>query len=63
MDLLRLRAFLLPLTVLLLAIVGVGHGQSLAPAPAPASSDGNAIDQGIAYVLLFVALLLTYFLH
>ncbi|CAA0840434.1 Arabinogalactan peptide 22 [Striga hermonthica] len=32
------------------------------PAPAP-SSDGVAIDQGIAYVLMLLALALTYIIH
>uniref|UniRef100_J3MEI4 Arabinogalactan peptide 16 n=2 Tax=Oryza brachyantha TaxID=4533 RepID=J3MEI4_ORYBR len=31
-------------------------------APAP-SSDGTSIDQGIAYVLMLVALVLTYLIH
>ncbi|CAL0308841.1 unnamed protein product [Lupinus luteus] len=35
---------------------------SLAPLPAP-SSDGTSIDQGIAYVLMLVALVLTYLIH
>ncbi|TKY75040.1 Arabinogalactan peptide 16 [Spatholobus suberectus] len=35
------------------------HAQSLAPAPAP-TSDGMSIDQGIAYVLMMLALALTY---
>ncbi|QCD77553.1 arabinogalactan protein 20 [Vigna unguiculata] len=35
---------------------------SLAPAPAP-SSDGTSIDQGIAYILMLVALVLTYLIH
>ncbi|GMH00440.1 hypothetical protein Nepgr_002279 [Nepenthes gracilis] len=38
------------------------RAQSVAPAPAPAS-DGTSIDQGIAYVLMLVALLLTYLIH
>nr|ABK21405.1 unknown [Picea sitchensis] len=33
-----------------------------APAPAP-TSDGTSIDQGIAYVLMFLALALTYLIH
>uniref|UniRef100_J3L2I4 Arabinogalactan peptide 16 n=1 Tax=Oryza brachyantha TaxID=4533 RepID=J3L2I4_ORYBR len=33
-----------------------------APAPAP-TSDGTSVDQGIAYVLMFVALALTYLIH
>ncbi|GLT79734.1 hypothetical protein SLA2020_512110 [Shorea laevis] len=36
--------------------------QTTAPAPAP-TSDGTSIDQGIAYVLMFVALALTYLIH
>ncbi|KAJ1413796.1 Arabinogalactan protein [Sesbania bispinosa] len=35
---------------------------SLAPAPGP-SSVGTSIDQGIAYVLMIVALVLTYLIH
>ncbi|XXG82202.1 hypothetical protein AAC387_Pa10g0199 [Persea americana] len=38
------------------------HAQSLAPAPAP-TSDGISIDQGVAYVLMLVALVLTYLIH
>ncbi|XP_020213672.1 arabinogalactan protein 20 [Cajanus cajan] len=38
------------------------EAQSLAPAPAP-TSDGTSIDQGIAYVLMLVALVLTYLIH
>ncbi|MBA0810315.1 hypothetical protein Gohar_002319 [Gossypium harknessii] len=37
-------------------------GSSPAPAPAP-SSDGTAIDQGIAYILLLLALAITYLIH
>ncbi|PKA64239.1 Arabinogalactan peptide 16 [Apostasia shenzhenica] len=36
--------------------------QAQAPAPAP-SSDGTSIDQGIAYVLMLLALVLTYLIH
>ncbi|KAH7436637.1 hypothetical protein KP509_05G029100 [Ceratopteris richardii] len=32
------------------------------PAPAPAS-DGTTLDQGIAYVLMFAALVVTYIVH
>ncbi|KAK9292593.1 hypothetical protein L1049_020567 [Liquidambar formosana] len=38
------------------------QAQSSAPAPAP-TSDGTSIDQGIAYVLMLVALVLTYLIH
>ncbi|KAF3340100.1 arabinogalactan peptide 16-like protein [Carex littledalei] len=38
--------------------------QAQAPAPAPAAtSDGTTVDQGIAYVLMLVALVLTYLIH
>ncbi|PIA64540.1 hypothetical protein AQUCO_00100193v1 [Aquilegia coerulea] len=40
----------------------VAIAQSPEPAVAP-TSDGVAIDQGIAYVLMFAALLLTYIIH
>ncbi|KAL5231665.1 hypothetical protein ABZP36_030441 [Zizania latifolia] len=33
-----------------------------APAPAP-TSDGTSVDQSIAYLLLIVALVLTYLIH
>ncbi|KAF8379659.1 hypothetical protein HHK36_029103 [Tetracentron sinense] len=38
------------------------RAESIAPAPAP-TSDGTSIDQGIAYVLMLVALVLTYLIH
>ncbi|KAF5774789.1 putative arabinogalactan protein/22/41 [Helianthus annuus] len=38
------------------------HGQPFAPAPAPVS-DGTSIDQGIAYLLMILALVLTYIIH
>ncbi|KAK2654056.1 hypothetical protein Ddye_013912 [Dipteronia dyeriana] len=38
------------------------QGQSAAPAPSP-TNDGTSIDQGIAYFLMVVALVLTYLIH
>ncbi|ESW30553.1 hypothetical protein PHAVU_002G162600 [Phaseolus vulgaris] len=38
------------------------HAQSLPPAPPP-TSDGTSIDQGVAYVLMMLALALTYLIH
>ncbi|XAR67085.1 hypothetical protein NMG60_11013515 [Bertholletia excelsa] len=38
------------------------HDLVAAPAPVP-SSDGVAVDQGIAYLLMLVALVLTYLIH
>ncbi|XP_074325551.1 arabinogalactan protein 16-like [Apium graveolens] len=36
--------------------------QPFAPAPAPAS-DGTSVDQGVAYLLMLLALVLTYLIH
>ncbi|WOG88629.1 hypothetical protein DCAR_0207864 [Daucus carota subsp. sativus] len=36
--------------------------QSSAPAPAP-TSDGTSVDQGVAYLLMLLALVLTYLIH
>ncbi|XP_077229355.1 arabinogalactan protein 41-like [Tasmannia lanceolata] len=44
--------------IVLPAVQALGH----APAPAP-TSDGTSIDQGIAYLLMLVALVLTYLIH
>ncbi|XP_073291199.1 arabinogalactan protein 16-like [Primulina huaijiensis] len=43
-------------------VITFSRAQDLAPAPGP-SSDGNAIDQGIACVLMLVALVLTYLIQ
>lgn len=37
-------------------------GQAMAPSPS-LTSDGKAIDQGIAYALMLAALLITYLIH
>ncbi|OMO75960.1 Arabinogalactan peptide, AGP [Corchorus capsularis] len=42
--------------------MGQAQAQSTSPAPAP-TSDGTAIDQGIAYILMLVALAITYLIH
>ncbi|XP_058067598.1 arabinogalactan protein 41-like [Magnolia sinica] len=49
------------MTILAL-VVAINAQSSSSPAPAPAS-DGVAIDQGIAYVLMLAALVLTYLIH
>ncbi|KZV32839.1 Arabinogalactan protein 22 [Dorcoceras hygrometricum] len=60
------RSFLAAIAmVLVTAALPAGcaaHVQTSAPAPSPAS-DGTTIDQGIAYVLMLVALVLTYIIH
>ncbi|KVH91837.1 arabinogalactan protein 41-like [Cynara cardunculus var. scolymus] len=56
-----LSAFVLIFAITLPTAV---HGQPFAPAPAPApTSDGTSIDQGIAYLLMLLALVLTYIIH
>uniref|UniRef100_A0ACD6AHK4 Uncharacterized protein n=1 Tax=Avena sativa TaxID=4498 RepID=A0ACD6AHK4_AVESA len=56
----------LGLVAVAVLVVGIAMPASAAgvqpPAPAPAS-DGTSIDQGIAYVLMLVALVLTYLIH
>ena len=48
-----------------MAMFDVNHAQEFAPSPGPSvqSNDGAAIDQGIAYTLLLVALAVTYLIH
>ncbi|XP_008783803.2 arabinogalactan protein 41-like [Phoenix dactylifera] len=54
---------LMAVAVLIFGIVlPAVQAQAEAPAPAP-TSDGMSIDQGIAYVLMLVALILTYLIH
>lgn len=60
------RLFALPVIgFMFLALLQLGYGQVMAPSPAPEgpSSDGTTIDQGIAYILLLVALAITYLIH
>ncbi|XP_020098024.1 arabinogalactan peptide 16-like [Ananas comosus] len=47
---------------LVVGIVMPAANAAHAPAPAP-TSDGVSVDQGIAYVLMLVALVLTYLIH
>ncbi|XP_054787925.1 arabinogalactan protein 22-like [Prosopis cineraria] len=62
-----LRLFAFPiLSILLMAFsyLGQAQAQDLASSPAPPpSSDGTAVDQGIAYFLMVVALAITYLFH
>ncbi|KAK6935495.1 Arabinogalactan protein 16/20/22/41 [Dillenia turbinata] len=52
--------------VMLALIMGMAfsavQSTSFAPAPSP-TSDGTSIDQGIAYALMLLALVLTYLIH
>ncbi|THU54800.1 hypothetical protein C4D60_Mb10t28980 [Musa balbisiana] len=45
---------------ILSGLMQIPHGEATAPAR---KIDGKAIDQGIAYVLMLLALLVTYILH
>ncbi|GFP86692.1 arabinogalactan peptide 20 [Phtheirospermum japonicum] len=56
-----IATFALVFAIFMPAVQGQGYG-IMAPAPAPAS-DGTAIDQGIAYGLMLLALVLTYLIH
>ncbi|KAG4954589.1 hypothetical protein AAZX31_14G150500 [Glycine max] len=50
------------LGLILATLVSLACSQSAAPAPAP-TSDGTSIDQTVAYILMLVALVLTYIMH
>ncbi|KMT03050.1 hypothetical protein BVRB_8g196120 [Beta vulgaris subsp. vulgaris] len=60
-----MRFYALPIIgILIMAIFKVAQGQMMVPSPAPLPpNDGAAIDQGIAYVLLLLALAVTYLFH
>ncbi|KAK8956295.1 Arabinogalactan peptide 16 [Platanthera guangdongensis] len=52
------------LAFFLSGLMQLSHGQEQGPAAAPPmSNDGKAVDQGVAYVLMLLALLLTYLIH
>ncbi|KAL7106971.1 hypothetical protein ACP275_06G024900 [Erythranthe tilingii] len=61
------RALMAILLVVLAAaafpsVAAAANAESFAPAPSP-TSDGTTIDQGIAYALMLLALVLTYIIH
>ncbi|KAK1311578.1 Arabinogalactan peptide 16 [Acorus calamus] len=46
------------------SLMQLGHGQPLSPnALASEHNDGTTIDQGIAYMLMLMALVVTYLVH
>ncbi|KAM3216147.1 Arabinogalactan peptide 22 [Capsicum chinense] len=52
------------ISFMLLSLVEFNFGQGISPSSAPPpSNDGTTIDQGIAYILLLVALAITYLVH
>ncbi|MCL7040278.1 hypothetical protein MKW94_006245 [Papaver nudicaule] len=57
-------SFFIAIVSLIFSIVfpAAVQAQTSAPAPSP-TSDGISVDQGIAYVLMLVALVLTYLIH
>ncbi|KAH7652021.1 Arabinogalactan protein 16/20/22/41 [Dioscorea alata] len=59
MNSLRVYAILF-ITFFLSGLMQVSHAQATAPYR---TVDGKAIDQGIAYVLMLIALLVTYLVH
>ncbi|XVE70543.1 hypothetical protein DITRI_Ditri10aG0080400 [Diplodiscus trichospermus] len=63
MEMLRAQFAVMAIFALVLAlIVPPINAQSPAPSPPP-TSYGVAVDQGVAYVLMLVALVLTYIIH
>ncbi|KAF5805302.1 putative arabinogalactan protein 16/20/22/41 [Helianthus annuus] len=63
MDSMRLSVLPI-LGFMLVVILQVSKAQTFAPSPTPVpSNDGAAIDQGIAYLLLVLALAITYLVH
>ncbi|KAJ6731437.1 ARABINOGALACTAN PROTEIN 20 [Salix purpurea] len=61
-----MRLYALPIIgFMFLALLEFGFGQGMAPSPEPEgpSNDGKTIDQGIAYILLMLALAITYLFH
>ncbi|EOY30561.1 Arabinogalactan peptide 20 [Theobroma cacao] len=63
MEMLRVQFAVMAIFAFILALLIPSiNAQSPAPAPPP-TSDGVAVDQGIAYVLMLVALVLTYIIH
>ncbi|KAK8956448.1 Arabinogalactan peptide 16 [Platanthera guangdongensis] len=45
-------------------LMQLAHGQSMAPVAAPPmSNDGTTVDQGVAYALMLIALIVTYLIH
>ncbi|CAL0312470.1 unnamed protein product [Lupinus luteus] len=63
MDALRLFYFSI-LSLVLFAISDIGQAHEFTPSPSPApSSDGSRVDRGIAYLLMLVALAITYMFH
>ncbi|CAL5382157.1 unnamed protein product [Camellia sinensis] len=63
----RVFVGVLAVFAVILAVVSpssAAHSMTPSPSPAPApTSDGTSIDQGIAYLLMLVALVLTYLIH
>ncbi|MBA0853374.1 hypothetical protein Goshw_016537 [Gossypium schwendimanii] len=53
----------LAIGMIALPVTVQAQSPALAPTLAPTTNDGTSIDQGVACVLMLVALLLTYMIH
>ncbi|KAG6576674.1 Arabinogalactan protein 22, partial [Cucurbita argyrosperma subsp. sororia] len=63
-DCLGIYAVIIAVVYVVMLPVSAAAEHSSFPAPAPApTSDGTTIDQGIAYILMLLALALTYIIH
>ncbi|KAF1882922.1 hypothetical protein Lal_00003104 [Lupinus albus] len=60
MEVLRVEVFVMSIIVVGLGFVATSINGEVLPPP---TSDGTAVDQGIACVLMLLALLLTYIIH
>ncbi|KAK1265638.1 Arabinogalactan peptide 16 [Acorus gramineus] len=60
-----MAGFLFFITFIFSGLTYLSHGQALGPSPAAnaPTNDGKMIDQGIAYVLMLIALIVTYIIH
>ncbi|KAK1298479.1 Arabinogalactan peptide 16 [Acorus calamus] len=62
-----MAVFLFFITFIFSSLTYLSHGQILAPSPAASAPTidgaGKMIDQGIAYVLMLIALIITYLAH
>ena len=58
----RIFAAFALISTIIMPVVQAQGNDAFAPVPAP-TSDGTAIDQGIAYGLMLIALVLTYIIH
>ncbi|KAE9607546.1 hypothetical protein Lal_00026881 [Lupinus albus] len=64
MNALLMHVYFSILSLMLFAISDIGQAHNFSPSPAPVpSGDGSKVDQGIAYLLMALALAITYMFH